>query len=231
MTEVAEKRLEAIRDFTELGSGFKIAMRDLSIRGAGNLLGAQQHGFIDSVGYDLYTQMLQEAVAKRQGQKSTIKTDAEVSLDVEAYLPTDYISDPRQKVEIYKRVRQIENDEQEVELQDDLIDRFGDYPETVATLLTVAKIKRFADTALIDSIKRNDRKLIVRLSKRATRTAAGEPIFEALSKTKLRATVTTNEDHLVVSLLIEKQMAEFTWLDQLQRFIEALANLQSKPAK
>jgi transcription-repair coupling factor (superfamily II helicase) len=226
LTEVAEKRLSAIRDFTELGSGFKIAMRDLSIRGAGNLLGAQQHGFIDSVGHDLYTQMLQEAVAKRQGHKATIKTDAEVNLDVEAYLPTDYISDPRQKVEIYKRVRQIENTEQETELQDDLIDRFGDYPETVATLLTVAKIKRLADSALVDSIKRSDRKLIIRLSKRATRKAAGEPIFEALSKTKLRATVTTNEDHLVVSLLIEKQMAEYTWLEQLEHFISALADLQ-----
>ena len=227
LTEVAEKRLAAIRDFTELGSGFKIAMRDLSIRGAGNLLGAQQHGFIDSVGYDLYTQMLQEAVAKRQGHKASIKTDAEVNLDVEAYLPGDYISDPRQKVEIYKRVRQIENHDQEVELQDDLIDRFGDYPEPVATLLTVAKIKRLADTALVDSIKRTDRKLIVRLSKRGTRVAAGEPIFAALSKTKLRATVTTNEDHLVVSLLIERGTPEYLWLAELEHFTEALAGLQT----
>ncbi len=231
LTEVAEKRLAAIRDFTELGSGFKIAMRDLSIRGAGNLLGSQQHGFIDSVGYDLYTQMLQEAVAKRQGKKTHVKTDAEVILGAEAYLPSDYISDPRQKVEIYKRVRQIENDEQERELQDDLIDRFGDYPETVATLLTVARIKRLADVALVDQIRKNDRKLVVRLSKRATETASGEPIFEALSKTTLRATVTTNEGHLVISLMIEKGTAEYLWLEQLAKFVAALAELQTPNEK
>ncbi len=97
LTEVSEKRLEAIKDFTELGSGFKIAMRDLSIRGAGNLLGKQQHGFIDSVGYDLYTQMLTDAVATKQGKKAKPKTDATVELGLEAYLPDDYIADQQQK--------------------------------------------------------------------------------------------------------------------------------------
>ena len=125
LTEVAEKRLEAIKDFTELGSGFKIAMRDLSIRGAGNLLGKQQHGFIDSVGYDLYTQMLNDAVAKKRGKEIKVKTDAELNLDLEAYLPADYITDPKQKVEIYKRIHQFENEDQYIEVQDDLIDRFG----------------------------------------------------------------------------------------------------------
>lgn len=222
LTEVAEKRLAAIKDFTELGSGFKIAMRDLSIRGAGNLLGSQQHGFIDSVGYDLYTQMLQEAVARKQGQKAVIKTDAEVRLDVDAYLPDDYIGDPLQKVEIYKRVRQIENSEQERELQDDLIDRFGDYPEPVATLFTVSAIKRSADQALVESVRRIDRKLVVKISKRASRHLSGEPIFAALSSTKLRATVATSDDRLVVTLLIEKGTAEYLWLAQLQHFMEGL---------
>ena len=228
LTEVAEKRLAAIKDFTELGSGFKIAMRDLSIRGAGNLLGSQQHGFIDSVGYDLYTQMLQEAVARKQGQKAKVKTDAEVRLDVDAYLPDDYINDPLQKVEIYKRVRQIENVEQERELQDDLIDRFGDYPEPVATLFTVSALKRTADQALVEVVRRTDRKLIVKLSKHASRHLSGEPIFAALSHTKLRATVATSQDRLVVTLLIEKDMAEYLWLAQLQHFMDGLLE-QSKP--
>jgi Transcription-repair coupling factor (superfamily II helicase) len=107
LTEVSEKRLEAIKDFTELGSGFKIAMRDLSIRGAGNLLGKQQHGFINSVGYDLYTQMLSDAVVKKRGQHTQPKTDTTVELGVEAYLPSDYIEDEQQKIEMYKRIRQL----------------------------------------------------------------------------------------------------------------------------
>ncbi len=119
LTEVGEKRLEAIRDFTELGSGFKIAMRDLSIRGAGNLLGKQQHGFVDSVGYDLYTQMLSDAVAKKQGKQIDKKTDAAIEIDVEAYLPDDYVADGQQKIELYKRIRQVENQEQLDEVTDD----------------------------------------------------------------------------------------------------------------
>jgi len=233
LNEVAEKRLAAIKDFTELGSGFKIAMRDLSIRGAGNLLGSQQHGFIDSVGYDLYTQMLQEAVERKQGKKAKVKTDAEVRLDVDAYLPNDYVSDPRQKVEIYKRVRQIEDENQERELQDDLIDRFGDYPVAVTNLFTVSRIKRNADAGLVQSIKQSDGKLIVKLSKRASEQLSGEPIFAALSSTKLRATVASSGEQLVVSLRLEKGMTQDRWLDELEAFTGALADTlnptQDKP--
>ena len=224
LNEVAEKRLAAIKDFTELGSGFKIAMRDLSIRGAGNLLGSQQHGFIDSVGYDLYTQMLQEAVERKQGKKAKVKTDAEVRLDVDAYLPNDYVSDPRQKVEIYKRVRQVEDEDQERELQDDLIDRFGDYPAAVTNLFTVSRIKRNADAGLVQSIKQSDGKLIVKLSKRASEQLSGEPIFAALSSTKLRATVASSGEQLVVSLRLEKDMEQDRWLDELEAFTGALAD-------
>ncbi len=150
LTEISEKRLAAIRDFTELGSGFKIAMRDLSIRGAGNLLGKQQHGFIDSVGYDLYSQMLADAVAQKQGQKVTEKTDSEIELGVEAYLPSEYIEDQRQKIEIYKEIRKAENEDQLTETQGDLIDRFGDYPIQVENLLIIGKIKLFSDLALLE---------------------------------------------------------------------------------
>src|SRR5699024_12686283 len=144
--------LAAIRDFTELGSGFKIAMRDLAIRGAGNLLGKQQHGFIDCVGYDLYSAMLSDAVAKKQGKKQTIHSDAEVELGVEAYLPTDYIADQRQKIELYKTIRQAKTDEEVIDIQGDLIDRFGDYPAQVGTLLIVSQLKNHADQAMITEI-------------------------------------------------------------------------------
>ena len=106
----ALKRLKAIKEFTELGSGYKIAMRDLSIRGAGNILGASQSGFIDSVGFEMYSQLLEEAINKRQGKTQVRrKGNAEFNLQIDAYLPSDYISDERQKIEIYKRIREIEN--------------------------------------------------------------------------------------------------------------------------
>ena len=129
LTEVAESRLQAIKEFTELGSGFKIAMRDLSIRGAGNLLGSQQHGFIDSVGFDLYSQMLQEAIEEKQtGIVKADIPDVEISLQVNAYIPDDYISDGFQKIQMYKRVKAVESEEDYSELVDEMIDRFGDLP-------------------------------------------------------------------------------------------------------
>lgn len=115
LTEIGEKRLSAIRDFTELGSGFKIAMRDLSIRGAGNMLGKQQHGFIDSVGYDLYAQMLDDAIKKRKGKKVAVKSNAEVQFNLEAYIPDEYISDQEQKIEFYKKIKGI-NDQKKLKI-------------------------------------------------------------------------------------------------------------------
>lgn len=113
LNEVSEKRLQAIKDFTELGSRFKIAMRDLSIRGAGNLLGSQQHGFIDSVGFDMYSQIkAAEAVNRKQGKNTQLeKTMVEIDLGLDAYLPTSYIEDERQKIEIYKRIRELDSQE------------------------------------------------------------------------------------------------------------------------
>src|SRR5690625_499754 len=134
LTEVAEKRLQAIKEFTELGSGFKIAMRDLSIRGAGNLLGAEQHGFIDSVGFDLYSQMLKEAIdSKKEGKplQAIQPFTPELSLTVDAYIPDSYIEDERQKFDVYKRFQHIESKEEIADLKDELIDRFGDYPAEV----------------------------------------------------------------------------------------------------
>jgi len=231
LTEVGEKRLQAIKDFTELGSGFKIAMRDLSIRGAGNLLGKQQHGFIDSVGYDLYTQMLSEAVAKKRGQAAKVKTDATIELGIEAYLPSTYIEDERQKIEIYKRIRQLENNDQYLEVQADLIDRFGDYPSEVAGLLAVGKLKMLADDALIEKIQRTDSDLHLTLSKQGTAKLDTKDIFKALAKTKLRATVGIDDDKMKVKLVIQPPMQEDAWLNQLTLFVQQLgAILEPTPA-
>ena len=164
LSEESEKRLQAIKDFTELGSGFKIAMRDLSIRGAGNLLGQQQSGFIDSVGFDLYSQMLQEAVARKQGGPTTERTVVEIDVDVDAYIPSDYVADERQKIELYKRIRSLTGEEEYVELQDEFIDRFGDFPQEVDDLLVIGLIKHYSETILIESIKQKNTTIHVTFS-------------------------------------------------------------------
>ncbi|KEF36419.1 transcription-repair coupling factor [Schinkia azotoformans MEV2011] len=159
LTEVAEKRLQAIKEFTELGSGFKIAMRDLSIRGAGNLLGAEQHGFIDTVGFDLYSQMLKEAIDERRGMpKEEIFRDVEINLEIDAYIPSDYIQDGKQKIDMYKRFRALDTLEDVADLQDEMIDRFGEFPKEVEYLFQISRMKVYAKKQKIDSIvqKKNE---------------------------------------------------------------------------
>lgn len=158
LTEVAEKRLQAIKEFTELGSGFKIAMRDLAIRGAGNLLGAEQHGFIASVGFDLYSQMLGEEIAKRKAEMSGTKVEqakpvsTQIDLTLDAYLPSDYIYDSMQKIELYKKVANIRTLEEAADLNEEIEDRFGNLPVAVSNLLTVARLKVFGTSYAIESI-------------------------------------------------------------------------------
>ena len=224
LTEVSEKRLEAIKDFTELGSGFKIAMRDLAIRGAGNLLGKQQHGFIDSVGYDLYTQMLNEAVARKRGVKSEEKTDATINLDVEAYIPQSYIDDEQQKIEIYKRIRQFKNFDQYQEVQDDLIDRFGDYPDEVSNLLEIGLLKMDADKALVDQIFQKKDEITIVFSKKATTRLSGSQFLAAVSQTKLSTTM--NVDNLQMKITIKKKADQ-----TLAQIILEMQNLLSEIAK
>ncbi|AKG36926.1 transcription-repair coupling factor [Paenibacillus durus] len=160
LTEVAEKRLQSIKEFTELGSGFKIAMRDLSIRGAGNLLGAEQHGFIASVGFDLYSQMLAEEIRKRKvsvlGEEdhSLKEGNTVIDLAIDAYLPSEYIYDSVQKIEIYKKVASVSTFEDAAELEDELLDRFGELPEAVVNLLSVARLKIYGKMFGIDSLNR-----------------------------------------------------------------------------
>ncbi|HHW13975.1 MAG TPA: transcription-repair coupling factor, partial [Firmicutes bacterium] len=152
LTEEAEKRLAAIREFTELGSGFKIAMRDLEIRGAGNLLGPEQHGFVAAVGFELYCRLLEDAVRELKGQKGPELPEPTLDLPVDAYLPDGYIPDGRQKVEIYKKILAVTGEEEARELTDELIDRFGEPPEPVVALLRVAKLKAAARRVQVQSV-------------------------------------------------------------------------------
>ncbi len=149
LKEVAEKRLHAIREFTELGSGFKIAMRDLEIRGAGNLLGAEQSGHMESVGYDLYCKMLSEAVQEAKGIEVAEDFETTIDMSIDAYLPDSYISNEALKLDTYKRIAAIENNEEYDDMLEELLDRFGEPPKTVQNLLAVANLKAPAHKAWI----------------------------------------------------------------------------------
>ncbi|WP_288160825.1 TRCF domain-containing protein, partial [Streptococcus pneumoniae] len=183
LSEVAEKRLQAIKEFTELGSGFKIAMRDLTIRGAGNLLGAQQHGFIDSVGFDLYSQMLKEAIEERRGDTTAQdKFEPEIDLQIDAYIPDTYISDGKQKIEMYKQFRAIGSIEERKELQDEMIDRFGEYPQEVADLFTIATMKVYAVQERVELIKMEKGIVRLTLEEQASSEIDGQKLFALSSK-------------------------------------------------
>ena len=153
LKEVAEKRLAAIREFTDLGSGFKIAMRDLEIRGAGNLLGAEQHGHMEAVGYDLYCKMLNEAVKHLKGEMEEEPYTTTVDINVDAFIPTSYIPNEYQKLDIYKRIASIESQEEMEDMVEELIDRFGDVPKKVQQLLTIAMLKALAHSAYVVAVE------------------------------------------------------------------------------
>ncbi|GAB6877701.1 transcription-repair coupling factor [Thermaerobacter litoralis] len=144
LTEDAQKRLQAIKDFTELGAGFKLALRDLEIRGAGNLLGAEQHGFMLSVGFDLYTQLLEEAVAELRGRRRPARLKPVIDLVVDAHIPDAYIRDARQKIEFYKKVNLAETPAELAEVREALQDRYGPPPEPVRNLLALAEVRQLA---------------------------------------------------------------------------------------
>ena len=151
LKEEAEKRLQAIREFTELGSGIKIAMRDLEIRGAGNVLGAEQHGHMEAVGYDLYCKMLNQAVLALKGEETEEESYAtSVECDIDAYIPAAYIKNEYQKLDIYKRISAIETEDEYMDMQDELLDRFGDIPKSVENLLVIARVRALAQKAKIN---------------------------------------------------------------------------------
>ena len=185
LREVAEKRLTAIREFTDLGSGFKIAMRDLEIRGAGNLLGEAQHGHMEAVGYDLYCKMLNEAVKNmKQGtsQEEAASFTTTVDLNVDAFIPASYIPDEYQKLDIYKRIALIETEEEMDDMMEELIDRFGDIPKKVQKLILIARLKAFAHSVYVTSIEQKGQTLKITMYERAK--VRGEEIPKLLERRK-----------------------------------------------
>lgn len=156
LKEVAEKRLAAIKEFTDLGSGFKIAMRDLEIRGAGNLLGVEQHGNMTAVGYDLYCKMLNEAVKLEKGEVKEESFVTTVDINIEAYLPDNYVSNEEQRIDLYKRMAAIDSEEARDEMLDELVDRFGEPKKCVQNLLWVAMLRVSAHNAYVTAIEQKN---------------------------------------------------------------------------
>ncbi|HHG7528684.1 TPA: transcription-repair coupling factor [Streptococcus pneumoniae] len=228
ISEVSEKRLEAIKGFTELGSGFKIAMRDLSIRGAGNLLGKSQSGFIDSVGFELYSQLLEEAIAKRNGNANAntrTKGNAELILQIDAYLPDTYISDQRHKIEIYKKIRQIDNRFNYEELQEELIDRFGEYPDVVAYLLEIGLVKSYLDKVFVQRVERKDNKITIQFEKVTQRLFLAQDYFKALSVTNLKAGIAENKELMELVFDVQNKK-DYEILEGLLIFGESLLEIK-----
>ena len=167
LKEVAEKRLQAIKQFTELGAGFKIAMRDLEIRGAGNLLGAQQHGHMSAIGYDLYCKMLSEVVSEEMGEVKKEEYETTIEIKINAYIPNTYITDEVQKLDVYKKIASIKDEKDYLDTQEEIEDRYGNIPYQVYNLLDIAQIKAIANSLYIILINENNKVITIKFKENA----------------------------------------------------------------
>jgi transcription-repair coupling factor (superfamily II helicase) len=223
LTELAEKRLQAIKEFTELGSGFKIAMRDLAIRGAGNLLGAEQHGFIASVGFDLYSQMLAEEIQKRKlelgGQEVAPAKEivTQIDMTINAYLPSDYIYDSMQKIEIYKKVAHIKSLEEASDLHEEIEDRFGDLPQAVLNLLAVARLKVYGAEYGVESISQKGDDMIIKVHSDQTALLDGQKLFAITSQFENKIRLIPGAQ-IQIAMKCKGQQPEQT-IELLERFL------------
>ena len=228
LTEVAEARLQAVKEFTELGSGFKIAMRDLSIRGAGNLLGAQQHGFIDSVGFDLYSQMLEEAIEERRtGVIREEKPDVEFILHIDAYIPDAYIPDGYQKIQMYKRIKAMEKVEDYFEIIDEMQDRFGDIPVETERLMRIARMKVWGLDSGVASVKEKGNTITIQFSESGTAQIDGSVIVSE-SMTYGRAVGFGMDGSKLQITIDSKKCGNYLPFDVLEKMMEIIASAKKK---
>jgi len=174
LDQVAQKRLQAIREFTEFGAGFKIALRDLEIRGAGNILGKEQHGNMNLVGYDMYCMLLEKAVKELKGEKVAEKTDTSIDIKVSAFIPEKVISDEKQRVDMYRRIASVITEEDKLEVEAEFIDRYGDIPESVDNLMKIAVIKEIASRLFVSDISQKDELVIFTFQKEISARAIVE---------------------------------------------------------
>lgn len=223
LQEVAEKRLKAIKEFTEFGSGFRIAMRDLEIRGAGNILGQSQSGHMDAVGYELYCKMLEEAVHRQNGGTYKERFETTIELPIDAYIPPSYISDEVQKIGSYKKIASITSEEDYMDIQDELIDRYGEPPKAVANLLEIALIKGMANHLGITTISIRNRSILLEVKKDAEIDPSKIP--DVIKKDEKRRRFTINEKPYF-TLHLDKQEIEIM-LDYIKSLLQDINDLMS----
>ena len=203
LTETAQQRLSAIREFTEFGAGFRIAMRDLEIRGAGNILGPEQHGHLAAVGYDMYCKLMEETLAEIQGKRETRDLETRVDLRVDAFLGTDYVSEEKQRMEMYKRIASITSDEERADVTDELIDRYGTLPPAAETLLDVSQLRALCNRMGISVVSRGREGLVMKLDERYVPDAAS--FLQAIAETDGRLSLTARPPfRLVLKCSAEK---------------------------
>lgn len=213
LSEVAEKRLQAIRDFTELGAGFKIAMRDLEIRGAGNLLGPQQHGHITGIGFAAYCEMLEQTIKRlKNGAESAVpEPEPVLEIPVEAYIPDEYISDPRYKMELYRRFADLEYAQRD-DLLDEIIDRFGNPPEEVETLWRVSALRGLCRLMKVRGINVRQSELRITFSEHAA--VSPEALLEMINANKTRMTFKSGKESQLIYRISGLDMEPLAWLEK-----------------
>lgn len=219
LKETAEKRLQAIREFTDLGSGYKIAMRDLEIRGAGNLLGEEQSGHMEAVGYDLYCKMLNDAVLRLKGELSEDSDfDTTLDLNIDAFLPSAYIRNEVEKLELYKRISAIDTRDEMEDMQDELLDRFGDLPAAVVNLLHIALLKSMAHHAYMTDVKQKGEKVSFEMNPKAN--VHVEKIPDVLNEFPKELSVSAGEHPVFVLDLSSSKKSE--WLSKIEHCVNSL---------
>ena len=225
LKEVAEKRLQAIRAFTDLGSGCKIPMREPEIRGAGNLLGKQQHGHMAAVGYDLYCKMLNEAVKTLKGIPAIQDFATVVDLNVDAFISPEYIVNETQKLDIYKRIAAIETEEEREDMLEELIDRFGEPPKKVQQLLTIAQIKAFAHSSYIIAIEQKGEDYRFTMYEKAKVSAQKIPVLLDKYKGALTFKVDVNPYFIYRKLRKTKKEKDEQVLENVKQIIADIHEL------
>lgn len=216
MTDIATKRLKAMREFTQFGSGFHIAMRDLEIRGAGSILGGQQHGHIEQVGYEIYMKMLEEAIAEEKGQPIQKSSECLIDLCIDAHIPEDYIESLPQRLEIYKKIAAVSTDEESSDLIDELVDRFGEPPKSVTGLIIISQMRNRAADVGIEEIGQNDNKIIIYTKNiRPQQISALSVIYRG------RITFNTKARHYIAITLEKKQQPS----DFIKEFVENMEKI------
>ncbi|KXB45192.1 transcription-repair coupling factor [Tissierellia bacterium KA00581] len=222
ISEISEKRLMAIRDFSEFGSGFKIAMRDLELRGAGNILGECQSGHVETIGYELYVRMLEESIREVKGEKLNLKEQTQIELSVDAYIPSNYITDNNQKIDMYNKIARIESREDLNEIFEELIDRFGDVPKVVVNVMNVSYLKSISTKLNFSKISERNKSVVFKFDK------DDKTILELVSKLEdslfAKLEFNLNEDAKLIFNYDKNKLVES--INLLEKFLEIKEKLK-----